>query len=334
MADRPDEEIVRALTDAPEGTNLAESPLGRRILYEEDHPSRWAFLCHQARQLLERQGLGIEPSRRHAELAVEEANGMRRMPVGTWSLDRVEELLRIAEAENERLPAGDPIRLDLENRRLYHGGQAAIAAGDFGKAAEYYRAAAAIAATPFSQGLNTYFVAYCQLQDALARGDEEITRARYYAFSGESEQFITALNRSDEMELRWLGNVRCHQRMFDWLCGDETRIANILSLVEVGELEPRAAFRDALELLGAIYLSRQGRLLSVLACREAQSLAHNQGTALEWRALAFLFLAEMEGGGGEQGRARATLNKLINLDGHGGHVARAIARRRLGSLTE
>lgn len=120
--------------------------------------------------------------------------------------------------------------------------------------------------------------------------------------------------------------------MFDWLCGDETRIANILSLVEVGELEPRAAFHDALELLGAVYLSRQGRHLSALAYREARSLAYDQGAALEWRALAILFLAEMKEGGGEQDRARATLNTLIDLEGNGGHVARAIARRRLARL--
>lgn len=332
MADQSDNEIAQALTYALEGMNLAESPLGRRIIYEDDNPSRWAALCRRARILLEAQGLGIEPSRRQADLAIEEANGMRRMPVGTWNIDHVEELLTLAEAHIMALPPDDPERLRLENLRLYNGGQAAIATGRFGDAAGYYAQAVAIAATPFSRGLNAYFVTYCELQDALVGGDEEVIRARYYAFSGESEQFITVLDRSNETELRWLGNVWCHQRMFDWLCGDEARMANILSLVEVGELEPRAAFYDALELLGAVYLSRQGRHLSQLAYREAQKLAYNPVAAIEWRALTFLFLAEMEEGGGEQDRARATLDMLINLEGHGGYVARALARRKLAQL--
>lgn len=170
LADQSDEEIVQALTDAPEGTILAESPLGRRIIYADDNPTRWASLCHRARILLEAQGLAIEPSRRQAELVIEEANGTRRMPVGAWDIGDINRLLSVAEVNIAALPPDDPEKLRLENLRLYNGGQAAIAAGRFGDAAGYYAQAAAIATTPFSQGLNAYFVAYCKLQDVLARG--------------------------------------------------------------------------------------------------------------------------------------------------------------------
>jgi hypothetical protein len=332
LAEGSDQEIVRALTSAPEGTSLAESPLGRRMIHEDNNPSRWAALCHHARILLEAQGLGIEPSRRQAELAIEEANGTRRLPAGAWDIGRVNQLLLVAEVNIGALPPDDPERLRLENLRLYHGGQANIAVGRFGAAAGYYEQAAAIATTPFSLGLNTYFVAYCRLQDALIQGDEEEIRTHYVEFYAGSERFIAVLDRSVETQLRWYGNVLCHQRMFDWLCGKEERMANITSLVEIGELEPRAAFKDACALLGAAYLSRQSRSLSQLAYRQTLDFAHDEASAIEWRALAFLFLAEIEEGRGEQDRVRATLDALINLGGNGGHVAKAIARRRLERL--
>lgn len=332
LAERSDEEIARALVDAPVNTDLARCAVASRIICTDNNPARWAAVCNLARTMLQADGLTDERRERDATLAVEEANGTRRKPAGTWDIAAVEELLAVAETQIRMLPRGER-RIRLEELRLYHSGQAALLVGQFGRVAEYYSAAVAISATPFSVGLNEYLAAYYRLDQALVDGEEGTIQTRYEAFYAESEAFVDILDKSVEAELRWYGNVLCHRRRADRLCGNAERMDATDSLDDICALQPRAAFDDAVMLLGAVYLSRQGRRpILDFAYRALLRLAHDPGAEIEWRSLAHLFTAEIEEARGERETARVTFNALVNLEGHGGYVARAVARRKLAQL--
>lgn len=342
IASLSSEAVVLALINAPPNTNIAESDLARKIIYTDNDPERWALICTEAlRKMSYSRNTGNE---RYATLKIEEINGMRRCP--KWNATLMKQLLINAEAAiNCLLDVDDERKILLQGLHFYHGGLIYHALGDFAKAAECHETAAQLPGTsPLSIAIAKYCAAFERVCEFLAQKiyidlveralDGELAWSK---FNIAANMLLRILDLQTQQGRQWEGNIAGHKIRLGWLLENQIGLntnlkvkLNRLTIIERLPKELKPAFDDGLGLCYAISSLLWDNLRQ--AYWIANRLGNDPRTEIDQRCEALLLAAHIKELLRESEEAKEILEKLISLKGHGGHVARVIARRKLEKM--
>lgn len=311
LADFANEVIAEVLGSVPLGEDIHVSPLVSEILYRRNEPDRWAAICEIALRFSE------IPFERRIALEIELVNGIRRMP-GRWDIERARRVLEQASGAIKGLSVANPHKARLGGLALYHGGLVEHAGGNFLEAAFCHQLTAALpGASSFSQAIANFMAVNELVNHALVETgvpSEELLGQ----FADRDREFQSVLDMTTGEGRRWNINRLCFRQRVAWLCGQQMSAEDIDEIFR-GRREFGSSFDHCLALLdGAL------RVVKHLIPGDLGDALNNMD--LDWKSEAWLVVAEYD----QYDRDRARRNLLdLESKGHGGHVARAIARRML-----
>jgi len=309
LANLADERIATALALAPLEEDIHTSPLLGEILYQRNDPERWVRICEIP---LKFKDLELE---RRISFGLEKVNGIRRMP-GRWDIERVRRILESASSLIKNLPNANPRKPRLAGLALYHGGIVEHAGGNFLQAALCHQLSAAFpGASSLSQAIANFMAVNELVNHALAETgapSEELLGQ----FADRDREIQSVLDMNTAEGRRWNINRLCFRQRVAWLCGQQ------MSQKDINEIfssrgEFGSSFDHCLAVIDSALRIKHQRFLNLGDALNSMDL--------DWKSEAWLLVAECD-------RARALCNLLdLESKGHGGHVARAIARRMLES---
>lgn len=338
LAGFSDKEIVEKLLGLPPETEIALSPLAEYIVYTENggNPRRWATISESVLTLLSEK-IKLPPEEyyeRTVTFALEQVNGLRRTP--DWNPTALDALLGMVKSDLSNIPPGER-RTRLKGLYCYHGAMMYHASGDYGKAAECHEAASTLPGKRFDVELAKYMAVYERLNEALVHWDSNLISIRMDALEQAGAQFRNAFNHPPTpLEVQWNANVKIHLWRADFLSmrGTFEHFPNQPLIHEIAEELPKnlfPAFADALAVLTAV--ERAQMYKPKLAYLLAFQVGKNPLADPDWRSEALLLCGLLEQHEDcDRAEARKIYQSVIDLKGHGGHVARAIAKRILATI--
>lgn len=352
FASKPDEEIAVLLATAPVGTEIHNSGMHKKIIYEPvGGPARIERIGVMAFDRLI--ALNAHPEQLETcALMIE--GGVRRMP-GLWDTERARDLLNYAK-DAEKTNWGNELearKKRLVGLRFYEGGMVYHEGGYFEDARKMHLEAADMAASPAERANSLYMAAYEDLNLIIAderfgRNPEDLTDGvRALRLAGE-RVIVESFEAKNPNASRWRGNVLCHvgrgfifgilnQALTKNLRNVAKMLADIPDIVEelkgINDPKDKAAVEDGLRWCQAGFAILWGNTQDFSACVE--SILASKGAAADWRAEALLLKAYQA-----KHLLRPNFRQLLRevadfgKTSHGGHVAQAIARRLLRELAE
>lgn len=320
-ANFPDETIAQMLGSAPMEMefDIHTSALVGEILYARDEPTRWVTICEMALESFD------TPVERRIALELELVNGIRRVS-GRWDIERARRVLEQLSLSLQGLSEANPYRARLGVLALYHGGIVEHAGGNFPQSALCHELASVLpGVSPLARAISGFMGANEHINDALVKtGAPTADQLQRFADRDRELERILDLNAAEGR--RWNINRLCFRQRVAWLTGSGMLWGDLGKIWSSCQ-EFGSSFDASFHVLQGAY---QGGSIGPESVRSLLILAAGQGES-DWRSEAMLVVAQSYHARGELVSAVETLRKILAMEsqGHGGHVAHAIARRML-----
>jgi len=318
LTDCPDEFIAGILSELPLEVDIHTSPLAGEILYTRNEPARWARICEMSLRDFD------PPLERRIALGLEVVNGIRRIP-GRWDIERARMMLESLSLLIGSLPELNPFKMRLGGLALYHAGIVEHVGGDFLKAALCHQLSATLpGVSPRSQAIANFMAANERINDALVNpGAPSAELATQFADCDRELQNILDMETTEGR--RWYVNLLCFRQRAAWLSERPLIEADIIEIFR-SKGEFGNSFDHCFAVLNGAFEYRRNRGFSL-------DVALAPHVDLDWKSEALLVRAQYEQARGNVLISINTLRGILAMEaeGHGGHVARAIARRMLES---
>lgn len=319
LATQPNSIVADFLASAPLEVDISTCALAGEILYRRNEPARWVEICEMSLKTFN------PPFERRIALDLEVANGLRRMP-GRWDIGRAREILEEASVLIRILPQEHSMKGRLQELEFYHGALVEHAAGNFAEEALLHDFAHALS------GANTLGRAIAGFMAANARINSELMDARMPnkvllgRFADRDRELQRVLDMDTAEGRRWNVNRLCFRLRVAWLTGSGMLWGDLGKIWSSCQ-EFGSAFDGPLHVLQAAF--QRGSVGSE-SVQDLIAFASRQGD-LDWRSEALLVVAQYHQVRGELLLTIQTLRSILALEteGHGGCVARAIARTML-----
>ncbi|MDO8265163.1 MAG: hypothetical protein Q7T34_02220 [Candidatus Parcubacteria bacterium] len=345
LAKLSDDEIAKILAETPEETDISTNSLAREIIYNEKDPCRWAEICRTA-------GKNLETTKeRRIALAIEEVNGLRRIP-GIINIYRINIILIYIDGKLWSLPEGKR-KERLTELYFYNAGIVYSMIGDFKSAVITHEKEASMA-TSFGRLNAIYMASMCTFNQSIIDG--KAIESSYEEFRKSCGAFIKILDKNNSTQARWIANIECNLRRADILvtAALDPLVKRYVTLRETSDKvfaklpeEVQKIFPEYVKLLKAweeiisahIWTfgedcQKKSSTMEKLQHAEdlACDVAGNEKNPVDWRCDALVITALAQLQHNKINKTKTTLKKLINLKGYGGYAPKAIAERLLKSL--
>jgi len=337
FAGLPEKELVKIIVEAPDDTEISDSPLAKQIIYAQKNFVLWASVCRAARE---------DPRTsqdRKTILAIEEINALRRTINRTATAEEskriIEIIYHLLAYVNTRvilLPTNDRERR-IASLYFYNAGQINELTGRYNEAIFIHRAEAKMAATRIDKLRSSYLAALCALNKSLI--DNKGIRRAYGNFRTRCYHLNKVLNKEVETEARWIGNVECNLKRATFLVATAMKIQRRKFIIPlIFSTLPDKVQRifsdytdiiDAWERLTLPSIDSEG-----LEYAEdlASQIAMKPDIPVDWRCDALFVTALTQLRQKRTKSAITTLTTLINITGYGGYAPKAVAERLLKTL--
>lgn len=324
LANRTDEEIAQAIASAPEGELAGSSELKVKICIINNHHLRWKRICEHA--------LRLRPSRtQKASLLLEVVYATRCLP-GAWDPEQVlDTLTALRQVYLPALEEGESKGFLWRLFWFVHGSVHEYL-GDFVSAKRAYEQVSRL------QGALPTEKAFAHVLAANAIVNLELLSKRAVApetlqhFAEADVQLCKKVNMESFGGRFYYVRLLCLRQRIAWLTKTKLRHFAYRRRRDLEDIKHFAKefgkeFSARMSVLqGAFLLEQGGHGFSFVA-----DVASDKDVFITWRSEALLVIAAQCLKRKDREGTRDALQQILALEhtGHGGHVARAIARRIL-----